>query len=260
MEQPTAESVHGQHQRTLRTTRIHFEGSSECTSARDLATGCQMGSRDRGALDRGKKERASRCTLTLWWRKANRFVLSLAEPLLYDDPPTSYLSSTHLQVSHRQMLSVVLACPRHKERLCSSHQLLLILLRSAQSEALASLNNNARGVGTDLYLRKHTAQGRPDKARRSPELLFGPQIVSHRQASEPWRLWWPTDGTHHQRRKKTIPQQEAKLPSNYERDPRENHGGGASFNHGPQCGYYLQDSLGRLHENRGVGVHSGWCK
>ncbi len=94
MERPTAESVHEQHYRTLRITRIHFEGSSECTSARDLATGCQMGYYDRGALDWGKKEWASRCTITLSWRKANRFVLSLVEPLSYDDPPAFYLSST----------------------------------------------------------------------------------------------------------------------------------------------------------------------
>ncbi len=65
MKQPTAESVHGQHYCILRTTRIYFEGSPECTSAKDLATGCQVGYRDRGALDRGKKERASRYTLTL---------------------------------------------------------------------------------------------------------------------------------------------------------------------------------------------------
>ncbi len=61
------------------------------------------------------------------------------------------------------MLSVVWACPRHQER-----------LRSAQREALASQNDNARGVGSDSYLRKHTAQARPDKARRCPEL---PQII-----------------------------------------------------------------------------------
>ena len=65
MDQPRAESVHGQHQRTLKTTRIDFEGSPESTSARDLATGCQVGYRDRGALDQRQKERASRCTLTL---------------------------------------------------------------------------------------------------------------------------------------------------------------------------------------------------
>ena len=63
MKRPTAESVYGQHHRKLRTTRIQFEGSSEYISARDLATGCQGGYRDQGALDREKKKRASRCTL-----------------------------------------------------------------------------------------------------------------------------------------------------------------------------------------------------
>ena len=48
---------------------------------------------DQDGLDREKKERASRCTLTLWWRKANRYLFSLAELLSYDHPRASYLSS-----------------------------------------------------------------------------------------------------------------------------------------------------------------------
>ena len=74
--------------------QIHVQRSPKCTSARDLATGCQVEYRDPGELDQRKKKRASWCTLTLWWRKANRYVFSLAEPLPYDDPPASYLSST----------------------------------------------------------------------------------------------------------------------------------------------------------------------
>ncbi len=40
-------------------------------------------------------------------------------------------------------------------------------------------------MSNDSYLREHTAQARPDKAGRGPELPLVPQIVPQRQAPEP---------------------------------------------------------------------------
>ncbi len=125
MERWTAESVHGQHQRTLRTTQIHFEGAAKCISARDWVTGCQVGYHERGALDREKEEQTSQCTLTLRWRKANRFVLSLAEPLSYNDPRASYLSSTPGSAIVKRLAWYRLALDNRKGYISAIHSYVL---------------------------------------------------------------------------------------------------------------------------------------
>ncbi len=160
---------------------------------------------------------------------------NITEPLLYDDPPASYLSSTPRSVIIKHFAWYGLA-PDTRKSYAAAINSYVSFCASAQQKSLASPNDNARGMGSDSYLRKHTAKVRPDKAGRGLELPLGPQIVPHRYAHEPWGFWRPTDGTHHQRQKKTIPQQEAKSPPNYKKHSWENHGGEASFNHGSEGG------------------------
>ncbi len=146
--------------------------------------------------------------------------------------PTSLLSIFHPRVHHRQGIIIVRACPRYQEGLHSCHEFLLLILRITQQRALAGIDDNAGRVGSDSDPPNHATKTRLDKAWHSANLPLCTQILSHWQASKPERLWRPTDGPQHQKKKEAVRKQVAKPLTNYKVLSWNDHGRRVPLRHG----------------------------